>query len=302
MPAADEGHDPRNVSAPRRQSRSSLTIVTSVIMLIPTGSAQGIDRGGADRHAARRHDRAQLVRLQRRHGDDGLRDLEVPGQARRRVRRRADPRQHPARDHLDPDPDDHRALRRRLLDDRPRRHRGQGIADPIRSTSPPSSSPGASTTPSRARPRPSSTCPSGTQLELHLHALDVLHSFWVPEWRIKRDLVPGPRHRRRRRRSTTPSSRDARQVEGIYSVVCTELCGSGHSTMRAAAVGRDPGGVRRLGSREQKEHPGGRGRAPARQAAAGPAASPTAVDGLQEVGLCQQHSSNPAGHERCSAR
>src|SRR5690242_5923467 len=33
--------------------------------------------------------------------------------------------------------------------------------------------------------------PSGTQLELHLQALDVLHSFWVPEWRIKRDLVPG---------------------------------------------------------------------------------------------------------------
>ncbi len=32
--------------------------------------------------------------------------------------------------------------------------------------------------------------PSGTQLELHLAALEVLHSFWVPEWRIKRDLVP----------------------------------------------------------------------------------------------------------------
>ena len=45
-----------------------------------------------------------------------LRDLEVPGEARRRVRRRADPRQHPARDRLDGDPDGDRPLRRHLLD------------------------------------------------------------------------------------------------------------------------------------------------------------------------------------------
>ena len=32
--------------------------------------------------------------------------------------------------------------------------------------------------------------PVDRQLDIHLHALDVIHSFWVPEWRIKRDLVP----------------------------------------------------------------------------------------------------------------
>jgi len=76
--------------------------------------------------------------------------------------------------------------------------------------------------------------PSGTQLELHLNALDVLHSFWVPEWGIKRDLVPG---------SALPGQDEIDDVvrvtpteEGVYSVVCTELCGWGHSTMRAAAV------------------------------------------------------------------
>jgi cytochrome c oxidase subunit 2 len=76
--------------------------------------------------------------------------------------------------------------------------------------------------------------PSGTQLELHLNALDVVHSFWVPEWGIKRDLVPG---------SDLPGSdeidnvvRVTPDVEGTYSVVCTELCGWGHATMRAAAV------------------------------------------------------------------
>ena len=76
--------------------------------------------------------------------------------------------------------------------------------------------------------------PSGTQLELHLTALDVLHSFWVPEWRIKRDLVPG---------ADIEGDDDidnivrvTPNVPGSYQVVCTELCGWGHPTMRAAAV------------------------------------------------------------------
>jgi len=76
--------------------------------------------------------------------------------------------------------------------------------------------------------------PVGTQLELHLNALDVLHAFWVPEWGIKRDLVPG---------SDLPNGEQIDDVarvtpneEGVYSVVCSELCGWGHSTMRAAAV------------------------------------------------------------------
>ncbi len=79
--------------------------------------------------------------------------------------------------------------------------------------------------------------PSGTQLELHLQALDVLHSFWVPEWRIKRDLVPGA--------SLTEADGDddidnvvrvTPNVPGTYQVVCSELCGLGHTTMRALAV------------------------------------------------------------------
>lgn len=76
--------------------------------------------------------------------------------------------------------------------------------------------------------------PVGTQLDLHLNALDVLHSFWVPEWGIKRDLVPG---------SDLPGGdqiddtvRVTPDVVGTFYVICTELCGWGHSTMRAAAV------------------------------------------------------------------
>jgi cytochrome c oxidase subunit 2 len=73
--------------------------------------------------------------------------------------------------------------------------------------------------------------PVDQQLELQLRALDVLHSFWVPEWRIKRDLVPG----------APGASIDDNIVvtpdrEGTYSVICTELCGVGHATMRATVV------------------------------------------------------------------
>jgi cytochrome c oxidase subunit 2 len=74
--------------------------------------------------------------------------------------------------------------------------------------------------------------PVGKQLDLRLTALDVLHSFWVPEWRIKRDLVPkgGGGDEVDDEVQVTPD------VEGTYNVVCAELCGVGHSTMRALAV------------------------------------------------------------------
>ena len=71
--------------------------------------------------------------------------------------------------------------------------------------------------------------PDGRQLDLHLTSLDVIHSFWVPEWRIKRDLVPAG-----------PGGNDVDNTVvvtpdrlGTYNVVCTELCGFGHATMRA---------------------------------------------------------------------
>ena len=74
--------------------------------------------------------------------------------------------------------------------------------------------------------------PVGRQIELSLTSLDVIHAFWVPEWRIKRDVVPaGPGGDEIDRTVVvTPD------VEGTYSVVCTELCGTGHSTMRAFTV------------------------------------------------------------------
>ncbi len=56
-------------------------------------------------------------------------------------------------------------------------------------------------------------------------ALDVLHDFWVPAFRMKVDAVPGIETKYR----VTPNR------IGTYPVVCAELCGLGHSVMRSTA-------------------------------------------------------------------
>ncbi|MCB0827441.1 MAG: cytochrome c oxidase subunit II [Solirubrobacterales bacterium] len=68
--------------------------------------------------------------------------------------------------------------------------------------------------------------PVDRQIDFKLHAQDVIHSFWVPEWRIKKDNVPG---------ITTDALVTPDKV-GTYQLICTELCGAGHATMRAKVV------------------------------------------------------------------
>jgi cytochrome c oxidase subunit II len=73
--------------------------------------------------------------------------------------------------------------------------------------------------------------PVDRQVQFKMHAQDVIHSFWVPEWRIKKDNVPG---------ITTTAIVTPDKV-GTYQLVCTELCGFGHATMRAKVVVESPG-------------------------------------------------------------
>lgn len=65
--------------------------------------------------------------------------------------------------------------------------------------------------------------PVGKAAKLTLRSLDVIHSFWVPEFGQKSDAVPGV--------ETTLVITPTRT--GEFSIVCTELCGLGHATMRA---------------------------------------------------------------------
>jgi cytochrome c oxidase subunit 2 len=70
----------------------------------------------------------------------------------------------------------------------------------------------------------------GRQVQLSLKALDVIHSFWVPEFRQKQDAVPGiVTHL-----PITPTK------TGEYTLVCTELCGLGHALMRAPVIVMTP--------------------------------------------------------------
>ena len=66
--------------------------------------------------------------------------------------------------------------------------------------------------------------PKDRPVEFRVRTKDVLHSFWVPEFRLKTDTVPGLTTRVR----LTPDRL------GEYDVVCAELCGIGHATMRQA--------------------------------------------------------------------
>jgi cytochrome c oxidase subunit II len=68
--------------------------------------------------------------------------------------------------------------------------------------------------------------PVGRTAELHFQALDVIHSFWVPEFGQKQDTVPGL--------ETTLVITPKRT--GTFSVVCTELCGLGHAAMRTQVI------------------------------------------------------------------
>jgi cytochrome c oxidase subunit 2 len=66
----------------------------------------------------------------------------------------------------------------------------------------------------------------GRQVELRLRSLDVIHSFWVPEFRQKQDAVPGIVTQL----PITPTKL------GTRTLVCAELCGLGHALMRARVI------------------------------------------------------------------
>lgn len=68
--------------------------------------------------------------------------------------------------------------------------------------------------------------PAGRPVRLHLTSRDVIHSFFVPAFRIKRDAVPGT--------YTTAWFQAVRP--GRYPILCTEFCGTGHSMMRGEVV------------------------------------------------------------------
>jgi mono/diheme cytochrome c family protein len=56
---------------------------------------------------------------------------------------------------------------------------------------------------------------------LHVTSTDVIHSFWVPEMRLKADMVPG----------LVQTLRFTPERIGKYKIICTEFCGVSHGAM-----------------------------------------------------------------------
>jgi len=68
--------------------------------------------------------------------------------------------------------------------------------------------------------------PVNRPVELRMKANDVIHAFWVPQFRLKQDIIPG--------QPTLLSFTPTRA--GTYPIICAELCGPYHGGMRSSVV------------------------------------------------------------------
>ena len=71
--------------------------------------------------------------------------------------------------------------------------------------------------------------PIGKPVKLSLRSIDVLHDFFVPQFRAKMDIVPG----------MVTYFWFIPTKAGTYEAMCAELCGTGHHTMRGSVVVED---------------------------------------------------------------
>jgi cytochrome c oxidase subunit 2 len=72
--------------------------------------------------------------------------------------------------------------------------------------------------------------PAGQPIALRMQANDVIHAFWVPQFRLKQDVIPG--------QPTLLSFTATRP--GRYPIVCAELCGPYHGGMRSTVIVDEP--------------------------------------------------------------
>jgi cytochrome c oxidase subunit 2 len=72
--------------------------------------------------------------------------------------------------------------------------------------------------------------PVDTPVEVQIVSEDVIHSFFVPAFRIKQDAVPG----------LTTRAWFSANVAGSYDILCAEYCGLLHSQMRSVVVAVPP--------------------------------------------------------------
>ena len=100
----------------------------------------------------------------------------------------------------------------------------------------------------------SCTCRSTRPVQLMMTSQDVIHSFFVPAFRVKQDVVPG---------RYTKAWFQATEA-GEFDLYCAEYCGTGHSDMIATVMVQTPGDFETLAADSTPnlldEHDAGRGR------------------------------------------
>jgi cytochrome c oxidase subunit II len=72
--------------------------------------------------------------------------------------------------------------------------------------------------------------PQNRPVRLNISANDVIHAFWVPEFRLKQDAIPG----QETHLSFTPNR------VGTYPLICAELCGAYHGGMNTRVIVQSP--------------------------------------------------------------
>jgi cytochrome c oxidase subunit II len=111
--------------------------------------------------------------------------------------------------------------------------------------------------------------PNNKPVYMKIVAKDVLHSFWVPAFRLKMDAVPGQ----------TDYVRFTPNRIGNYEVVCAELCGLGHATMRVRTAVVTPKRYEQWVQAHVNPQAAGGGGAAGGGAAAGGGSTPTVAVG-----------------------
>jgi cytochrome c oxidase subunit II len=76
--------------------------------------------------------------------------------------------------------------------------------------------------------------PAGQSVKFQIQSKDVIHDFWVPDFRMKIDAVPGI--------TTSYRVTPKQDAIGVHDIVCAELCGLGHAFMRSTVKVMTPAG------------------------------------------------------------
>jgi cytochrome c oxidase subunit 2 len=75
--------------------------------------------------------------------------------------------------------------------------------------------------------------PSSTQILFRIRSVDVIHSFWIPQMRLKKDAFPG---------ATNEASATFGKPGVLMSGLCSEFCGLHHADMLFRVRVLDPAG------------------------------------------------------------